>query len=91
MAVFAFEQQLMAEREIIEGDRQAHQFVKWLLEEGGYRLNEGVAYCKGQDNVWDWDGNNNDQPCSPLVTVVPRFLYHQYYCCLCLSLVLCLK
>ena len=43
-----------------EGDRRAHQFVEWLLEEGGYGLDKGVAYCEGQDDVWDWDGNNDD-------------------------------
>ena len=60
MAVSAFEQQLIAEREMSEGDHQAHQFIEWLLEEGGYGLDKGVAYCEGQDDVWDWDGNNNN-------------------------------
>ena len=60
MAVSAFEQRLIAEREMPEGDRRAHQFVEWLMEEGGYGLDEGVAYCEGQDDVWDWDGNNDD-------------------------------
>ena len=55
MAVSAFEQQLRAEREMIDGDLQAHQFVKWLLAEGGYGLDKGVAYCEGQNNIWDWD------------------------------------
>ena len=43
-----------------EGDRWAHRFVKWLMEEGGYGLDEGVAYCEGQDDVWDWDINNDN-------------------------------
>ena len=60
MAVSAFEQRLIAEREMSEGDRRAHQFVEWLMEEGGYGLDEGVAYCEGQDDVWDWDGNNDN-------------------------------
>ena len=60
MAVSAFEQRLIAEREMPEGDRRAHQFVEWLMGEGGYGLDEGVAYCEGQDDVWDWDGNNDD-------------------------------
>ena len=55
MAVFAFEQRLMAERKMTEGDCRAHQFVEWLLEEGGYGLNKGVPDCEGQDDVWDWD------------------------------------
>ena len=60
MAVSAFEQQLITEREMSEGDRRAHQFVEWLMEEGGYGPDEGVAYCEGQDDVWDWDGNNDN-------------------------------
>ena len=60
MAVFAFKQQLIAEREMSEGDYWAHQFVEWLLEEGGYGLDKRVAYCEGQDDVWGWDGNNDN-------------------------------
>ena len=60
MAVSAFKQWLRVEREMIEEDLQVHQFIKWLLAEGGYGLDKGVAYCEGQDDVWDWDGNNDD-------------------------------
>ena len=46
MAVSAFEQWLIVEGEMSEGDRRAHQFVEWLMKEGGYGLDEGVAYCE---------------------------------------------
>ena len=43
--------------------RMAHAFVDWLLAEDGWDselIGEGVAYCEGQDDVWDWDGNNDN-------------------------------
>lgn len=46
-----------------EADRQAHAFIEWLVEEDGWGLeltDEGWAYGEDCNEVWDWDGNNND-------------------------------
>ena len=49
------EQRLRAELEMSEAERIAHIFVGWLVEEDDYGW-----MGDDENDIWDWDGNNDD-------------------------------